>query len=157
MGGSDENPVLSHEGSGVFQDQMLIYLNGNGFVVMTSGGGGAALAEELERSAGTVYGFPDFRPLERAAVDVSAQVLAQYPGTNGFVKVAMDGGRLTAEIPEGTRPQVLYAESDRRFFVLDGPQELEFDPGDGKAKGVEFVTPMGHRHLDRDVDGVDGK
>ena len=41
--GNPKNPVLSHEGSGVFQDDMLIYLHGNGFIVMTSGGNGAHL------------------------------------------------------------------------------------------------------------------
>ena len=91
VGGSSNNPFLSHEGSAVFQDDMLVYLHGNGFVVMTSGGGGGGLADELIRSAGTVYDFPDFRPMERTAVQVSPEILSQYPGTYGFVKVAMDG------------------------------------------------------------------
>lgn len=145
--GSPENPLLSHEGSAVFQDDMLIYLHGNGFIVMTSGGGGAALAEELIRSAGTVYGFPDFRPLERAAIEVSPEILSRYPGTYGFVKVAMERGKLTAEIPEGTRPQALFAESPTHFFVLDGPQELEFEATGRRADSVKFVTPMNHGML----------
>lgn len=149
VGGSPANPILSHEGSGVFQDQMLLYLHGNGFVVMTSGGGGGALAEELLRSAGTVYDFPDFRPLKRTAVEVSPEILSRYPGTYAFVKVAMDGKRLTAEIPEGTRPQPLYAESPVRFFVLDGPQELQFDVEGHTVSKVEFITPMGHHTLKR--------
>jgi CubicO group peptidase (beta-lactamase class C family) len=149
VGGSPGNLVLSHEGSGVFQDQMLLYLHGNGFVVMTSGGGGGALAEELLRSAGTVYDFPDFRPLERTAIEVRSELLSRYPGTYAFVKVKMDGKRLTAEIPEGTRPQTLYAESPTRFFVLDGPQELQFDAEGQKASVVEFITPMGHHALKR--------
>jgi CubicO group peptidase (beta-lactamase class C family) len=149
IGGSPANPLLSHEGSGVFQDDMLIDLNGNGFVVMTSGGGGGGLADELIRSAGQVYDFPDHRPLERIAVDVSPEILSRYPGTYGFVKVAMNGERLTAEIPEGTRPQQLYAESPTRFFVLDGPQELQFDRQDNKPNSVEFITPMGHHALKR--------
>jgi len=149
IGGTPANPVLSHEGSGVFQDDMLIYLNGDGFVVMTSGGGGGGLADELIRSAGTVYGFPDFRPVERTAVEVPREVLSRYPGTYGFVKIAMQGDRLTAEIPEGTRPQQLYAESPTRFFVLDGPQELEFHSQGEKPNSVEFITPMGHHSLKR--------
>ncbi len=149
VGGRADNPVLSHEGSAAFQDHMLIYLHGNGFVVMTSGGGGGALAEELIRSAGTVYGFPDFRPLERSAVEVPPQILSRYSGTYGFVKVAMDGVRLTAEIPAGSPPQKLYAESPTHFFVLDGPQELQFDVESQKVRGVEFITPMTHRHLER--------
>jgi hypothetical protein len=144
VGGNAAAPFLSHEGSGVFQDLILIYLDGNGFVVMTSGGDGGALADELMRSAGSVYGFPDFQPLERAAVEVAPETLARYTGTYGFVKVAMVGGKLTAEIPEGTRPQQLYAESPTHFFVLDGPQELEFDVTGQTVDGVEFITQMNH-------------
>lgn len=153
LGGSRDNPVLSHEGSAAFQDDMLIYLNGNGFVVMTSGGGGATLADELIRSAGTVYDFPDFWPLELTAIEVSSEVLSQYPGTYGFVKVAMQGGKLVAEIPAGSQPQRLFAESPTHFFVLDGPQELQFDAENHTVNGVEFITPMTHRHLQRDGEG----
>jgi CubicO group peptidase (beta-lactamase class C family) len=145
--GSPENSLLSHEGSGVFQDDMLIYLHGNGFIVMTSGGGGGALADELIRSAGIVYGFTDFRPLERTAIEVSPEILSRYPGTYGFVKVAMDGGTLAAEIPEGSQPQTLHAESPTHFFVLDGPQELQFDTNGQKAESVQFITPMNHGML----------
>jgi hypothetical protein len=123
---------------------MLIYLRGNGLVVMTSGGDGAQLKDELIRSAGSVYGFPDFRPLERTAVEVAPDVLSRYPGTYGFVKVALEEGKLTAEIPEGSRPQALFAESPTHYFVLDGPQELEFEITGQKADGVEFITPMNH-------------
>lgn len=153
VGGKPGNPFLSHEGSAAFQDHMLVYLHGNGFVVMTSGGGGGALADELTRSAGTVYDFPDFRPLERTAVEVSPETLSQYPGTYGFVKVAIDNGRLTAEIPAGSRPQLLFAESPTHFFVLDGPQELQFDWEGQKVNGVEFITPITHRHLERSENG----
>lgn len=147
IGGRNGNLFLSHEGSAVFQDDMLIYLHGNGFVVMTSGGDGGELAEELERSAGVVYGFPEFLPVERIAGQVPAAILSKYPGTYGFVKVAMDGDGLTAEIPEGSQPQRLYAESPTHFFVLDGPQELQFDLDGQKVSGVEFITPMTHRAL----------
>jgi CubicO group peptidase (beta-lactamase class C family) len=149
VGGSPDNPVLSHEGSAAFQDDMLIYLHGNGFVVMTSGGGGGTVADELIRGAATVYDFPDFRPLERTAIDVSPNILSQYLGTYGFVKVAMDGGKLTAEIPAGSRPQLLFAESLTHFFVLDGPQELQFDRNGQQVDGLDFIAPMTHRHLER--------
>lgn len=149
LGGQAGNPYVTHEGSALFQDDLLVYLHGNGFVVMTNGGDGGQLADELLRSAGTVYDFPDFRPQERTAIEVSPEVLARYRGTFGFVKVAMDGSKLTAEIPEGSRPQRLYAESPTRFFVLDGPQELQFDTNGQKVGGVEFITPMGHTHLKR--------
>ncbi len=148
VGGDKQNPYVSHEGSALFQDDMFIYLqSGSGFVVMTSGGGGG-LAEELMRSAGNVYGFPDFKPIERAAVPVPPKSLSAFVGTFGFVKVAMDGTDLTAEIPEGSRPQRLYAESPTRFFVLDGPQQLSFKANnEGTVTTVDFITPMNHLKL----------
>lgn len=149
VGGSSDNPVLSHEGSAAFQDDMLIYLNGNGFVVMTSRGGGGGLADELIHSAATVYDFPDFLARERTAIEVSPKILSQYSETYGFVKVAMERNKLTAEIPAGSRPQVLFAESTTHFFVLDGPQKLNFDVEEQRVNGVDFITPMAHRHLER--------
>jgi CubicO group peptidase (beta-lactamase class C family) len=149
VGGSAGNPFLSHDGSAAFQDDMLVYLHGNGFVVMTSGGDGGQLADELIRSAGTVYDFPDFHSLEHTAVEVSTEILSQYPGTYGFVKIALNRDSLTAEIPAGSRPQPLFAESPTHFFVLDGPQELQFVLKGQTVNGVEFITPMTHRHLEK--------
>jgi hypothetical protein len=49
----------------------------------------------------------------------------------------------------GSPKERLAAESPTRFFVLDGPQELQFDIEGQKASGVEFITPMGHHALKR--------
>jgi hypothetical protein len=119
---------------------------------MTSGGEGSALAEEVLRSAGTVYDFPDFKPIEHSVVDVPASLLHDYVGTYAYIKVAQDGDHITAEIPTGSPAVRLYPESPARFFVLDGPQELSFIlDAELKVTGVEFITPMGHHRLDRDV------
>jgi hypothetical protein len=131
---------------------MVEYLRGNGIVVMTSGGGSGALADEVIRSAGTVYDFPDFKPIERSAVDVSASILPDYVGTYAYIKVALDGDHLTAEIPTRSPAARLYPESPTRFFILDGPQELSFIlESQQKVTGVEFITPMGHHRLDKNV------
>jgi CubicO group peptidase (beta-lactamase class C family) len=150
VGGSAENPYIRHEGSGYFQDDMVEYLDSNGVVVMTSGGGGGELADEVIRSAGTVYGFPDFKPIEHSVVDVPVSTLRAYVGTYAYIKVAMEGDHLTAEIPAGRPAARLYPESLTRFFVLDGPQELEFLlDSQHNVTGVEFIVPMGHHRLDR--------
>ncbi len=152
VGGSPENPYIRHEGSAYFQDDMVEYLRGNGIVVMTSGGGGGALADEVIRSAGTVYDFPDFKSIEHSVVDVSASILPDYVGTYGYIKVTLDGDHLSAEIPAGSPAARLYPESPTRFFILDGPQELSFVlDSQQKATEVEFITPMGHHHLDKSV------
>ncbi len=152
VGGSQENPYIRHGGSAYFQDDMVLYLRGNGIVVMTSGGGGEAVTDELLRSAGTVYGFPDFKSIEYAVAQVAASTLPRFVGTFAYIKVALDGDHLTAEIPTGSPPVQLYPESPTRFFVLDGPQELSFllDSHEN-VTGVEFITPLGHHTLDKDT------
>lgn len=151
VGGKPGNLYITHEGSAYFENEMFIYLHGGGFVVMTSGGEGHTLADELLHSAGTVYDFPDFKPLERTAVALPSATLARYVGTYGFVKVTMSQGILVAEIPMGSTPQRLYAESPTHFFVLDGPQELSFHvDAQNHVNSVEFTTPMSHIHLKRD-------
>jgi len=150
IGGSPADPYIRHEGSAYFQDDMVAYLHGSGIVVMTSGGGGGTLAEEILRSAASVYGFPDFRPQERTAVELAAATLPKYVGTYGYVKIALGQGLLTAEIPAGAPPARLYAESPTQFFVLDGPQELSFHmDGQGQITGVDFITPIGRHPLQR--------
>jgi CubicO group peptidase (beta-lactamase class C family) len=153
VSGSPENPYIRHEGSAYFEDDMVEYLHdGNGIVVMTSGGRGAALAEEVIRSAGTVYDFPDFKSIEHSAADVPASILRDYVGTYAYIKVALDGDHLTAEIPAGSPAARLYAESPTRFFILDGPQELSFVlDSQQNVTGMEFITPMGHHRLDKSV------
>lgn len=150
VGGSPDNPYIRHEGSGYFQDDMVEYLDGNGIVVMTSGGGGGELADEVLRSAGTVYDFPDFKSMEHTVVDVPASTLRAYAGTYAYIKVAMEAGHLTAEIPSGSPAARLYPESPTHFFILDGPQELSFLlDSKGNVTGVEFITPMGRHRLDK--------
>jgi hypothetical protein len=127
---------------------MVEYLRGNGIVVMTSGGEGGALVDEVIRSAGTVYDFPDFKSIEHSVVDVPGSVLHKYAGTYDYIKVAQEGDHLTAEIPAGSPAVRLYAESPTRFFILDGPQELSFIlDSQQHVTGMEFITPMGHHSL----------
>jgi CubicO group peptidase (beta-lactamase class C family) len=154
VGGSTGNPYIRHEGSAYFQDDMVEYLHGNGIVVMTSGGGGGELADEVLRSAGTVYDFPDFKPVEHSVVDVPVSTLRAYEGTYAYIKMAMEGDHLTAEIPAGSPAARLYAESPTRFFILDGPQELNFLlDAQQHVTGVEFIVPMGHHRLEKDPAG----
>ncbi len=145
VGGAPGSMYFRHEGSAYFEDDMVAYLHGNGLVVMTSGGDGGSLTGELLRSAAGVYGFPDFRPIEHTLAPLPASVLPRFVGTYGFVKVALAGGLLIAEIPVGTTPARLYPESPTRFFVLDGPQELQFSTdAAGQVTGTECITPITH-------------
>ena len=152
VGGSSPDCFVEHEGSALFQDDMIAYLGGNrdGIVVMTSGGDGGQLMGDVIRSAATVYDLPDFKSVEHTVTSVAPQVLRSYVGTYSFIKVSMQADHLMAEIPIGSHPQRLYPESETRFFVLDGPQELLFDRDpQGNTTKVEFITTIAHRVLAR--------
>lgn len=143
LGGAPGNRFIRHEGSAYFQSDMILYLHGSGIAVMTDSFGGSALADELIRSAAPIYNYPDFRPIERSAIEQDPKRLPRFVGTYGFVKVNLTTNGLTAEIPLGTAPQRLYAASPLHFFVLDGPQELVFSEDNHHGIGkVQFVTPM---------------
>jgi hypothetical protein len=54
------------------------------------------------------------------------------------------------EIPRRTRKQKLYPESENRYFLRDSPTTIVFDLNpEGKANGLEFITTIVHRHLDK--------
>jgi hypothetical protein len=134
---------MEHGGSGVFQDEMVAYLHGDGLVVMTSGSNGAAIADEVLRSASKVYGWPDYKQVQRSAIALAPEDRAKYVGTFGFIKVASSAEGLTGEIPIGSAPQRIYPDAPDHFFILGGPTELIFGQEDkGQMMSLEFVTPM---------------
>ena len=55
-----------------------------------------------------------------------------------------------AQIPQGTKEQKLYPESEIRYFLRDSPTILVFDlNADGKVTGLEFITSVVHWHRDK--------
>jgi len=66
----------------------------------------------------------------------------------------MNGDTLTAEIPEGSKPTLLYAESPTHFFVLDEPQELSFNVDvQQRVTSVDFITPINRLSLKKTGEG----
>jgi CubicO group peptidase (beta-lactamase class C family) len=150
VGGILPKIYFEHGGSGVFQNDMVGYVGGDGVVVLTSGGGGGALVEEIVRSVARVYGWPDFKPEEHTVAHVDPSRYDRLVGKYDFIKVMKDGDDLVAEIPLGTRKQKLIPESDTRFFLRDGPTTIIFDENpDGRVTGLEFVTNIVHWHRDK--------
>jgi hypothetical protein len=111
VGGTPPKIYFEHGGSAVFQDDMVGYTSGDGVVVLTNGGGGGQLADEIVRSVAQVYGWPDFRPVEHTVVSVTPTSFAGLTGSYDFIQVTQDGNHLMAEIPLGTRKQELLPES----------------------------------------------
>jgi CubicO group peptidase (beta-lactamase class C family) len=150
VGGSSSSPYFEHGGSGVFQADMVGYPSGDGIVVLTNGGGGSALSDEIVRSAAHVYSWPDFHPVEHTVISLSPSRYDDLAGTYDFIKVTREGENLMAEIPRGTRKQKLYPESETRYFLRDSPTTIVFDLNpEGKANGLEFITTVVHSHKDK--------
>ena len=150
VGGSSSNPFFEHGGSGVFQADMVGYPSGDGIVVLTNGGGGGALCDEIVRSAAQVYAWPDFHPAEHTVVKVNPSQYDNLVGTYDFIKVTREGDDLVAEIPLGTRKQKLFPESTTQYFLRDVPTTIVFDlDSKGKATGLEFITTVVHWHRDK--------
>ena len=132
IGGADANPYFSHGGAN--EGYRCIFVgyekSGEGAVVMTNGDQGGALGDEIMHSIAAEYGWHDFHPTVRTAIQVDPKILAQYVGTfelqKGFdLVVAVENGQLiTQATGQGKVP--LYAESETMFFPIVIPAEVEF-------------------------------
>jgi len=140
IGGTDSNPHFSHGGANEgFRNIFVAYeKSGDGAVVMTSGDAGGLLGDEVMHSIAVEYGWPDYHPVARAAVQVDPKILAQYVGSfelqKGFdLVVTMENGQLVTQAT-GQDKIPLYAESETKFFPTAIPAEIEFfKDGQGKV------------------------
>lgn len=136
IGGAASNPYFSHGGANAgFQDIFVAYeKGGEGAVVMTNGDAGGLLGDEVMHSIAAEYGWPDYHPIVRAAVQIDPKILAEYVGTfelqPGFnIVVTVENGQLiTQATGQGKVP--LYAESETKFFPTMFPADIEFSKDD---------------------------
>jgi hypothetical protein len=150
VGGTRPDIYFEHGGSAIYQCDMVGYPSGDGVVVLTNGGGGDSLSEQLVRSVAQAYGSPDFRPVEHTVVPVDPSKFSRYVGTYDFIKVTQDGSHLMAEIPLGSKAQELFPESDTQYFLRDDPTSVIFDVNPhGSVTGLEFVTTYVHWHREK--------
>jgi CubicO group peptidase (beta-lactamase class C family) len=150
VGGTRPNIYFEHGGSAAFQCDMVGYLSGDGVVVLTNGGGGGPLSDQIVRSVAQAYGWPDLQPVEHTVVHVDPTKFGRYVGTYDFMKVTKDGNRLMAEIPIGSKAQELFPESDTQYFLRDDPTRVIFDVNpDGSVTGLEFITTYVHWHREK--------
>jgi CubicO group peptidase (beta-lactamase class C family) len=150
VGGTPPHIYFEHGGSAVYQCDMVGYPAGDGVVVLTDGGGGGPLSDEIIRSVAQAYGWPDFQPVEHTVVPVDPSKFGRYVGTYDFIKVTRDGSHLMAEIPLGSKAQELFPESETQYFLRDDPTRVIFDVNpDGSVTGVEFITNYVHWHREK--------
>jgi len=150
VGGTPPHIYFEHGGSAVYQCDMVGYPSGDGVVVLTNGGGGGPLSDQVVRSVAQAYEWPDFQPVEHTVIPVDPSKFRRYVGVYDFIKVTQDGSHLMAEIPIGSKPQELFAESDTQYFLRDAPTRILFDvKPDGSATGLDFVTSYVHWHREK--------
>ncbi|MBA2590042.1 MAG: serine hydrolase [Alphaproteobacteria bacterium] len=138
--GSPDNPRFGHGGDNVgFHGLFFAYeKDGEGAVVMTNGDQGPRLVPEIMRTIAMEYKWPDDRVLLRKAVKIDPAILPRYAGTYAWMpkfdmKITLENGRLllqTVDSEPVARPahfpqSPLYAEADKKFFLLDSPAEIE--------------------------------
>jgi CubicO group peptidase (beta-lactamase class C family) len=131
-GGSAADPYFTHGGVNEgFESLFVGYEHeGEGAVVMTNAQGGSQIAEQIMSSIAVAYGWPDLKPVERTEVKVAPTVLAKYVGTYDVAPIGnfvftLEGDQLMGQ-PPGQQKGPVFPESQTKFFLKNGPAEMEF-------------------------------
>lgn len=132
LAGSGDQLRFGHGGSnGGFRCVLESYVgSGQGIAIMTNSDGGDPLVAEIERAAAKEYGWPHFRPQEKAVSKIDAKALLQYAGVyqitvadviNIKVIVTAKNRRLYLQAaPFGAEDVEMYPESQTNFFSTLG-------------------------------------
>ena len=132
LSASDQPLRFAHGGSNEgFKCDLEAYIgSGQGIAVMTNADGGSALIGEIERAVAQEYGWPDFKPQEKAAVRIDPSTLSTYAASyllaipdaaEPKVHLTVRDGRLFLQAdPLGPEPVELFAESETQFFAAQG-------------------------------------
>ncbi len=135
---SEDAERFRHEGSNQgFRSLFTAYIEGDdGVFVMTNSDSGSELAREIAITVADAYGWSGPRAVERAPVDLAAEVRERYVGTYVVSElgvefdVELEQRGLALSWP-GNR-LVLWALTDSTFFDVDEGQEVRFlRDGDG--------------------------
>jgi CubicO group peptidase (beta-lactamase class C family) len=131
-GGADEG----------FQALLSATVDGRGLVVLTNSDNGSALAGEIARAVGAVYGWGP-TPRERPAITLPGHQLGTFAGEYdggriGRVKISVEGDHLLVAV-DGPGIVPLYPETADTFFSLTGSiPDLKF-ARDAGGKVISFT------------------
>lgn len=150
LGGEGKTATFAHGGSNEgFRCMMFAYAEtGQGAVVMTNGDQGSPLANEILRSIAREYGWPDYKPTERAIAKVNPEVFKAYVGeysVNGTVKISTENGKLYLQ-PPGQPKAELFASSETEYFLATDNIRIVFLK-DEKGAVNELTAHFGNRSL----------
>jgi peroxiredoxin len=143
IGGGAGHRYFSHGGSNEgYQCLLTAYEDGDGAVIMTNGDAGGALAQQIIRTIAAEYGWPDFRPAERAVAAVDPKsfdslvgVYRLSPGT--ICAITREGDRLFTQIT-GQPSFRLFPMSEREFFLTVVDARVTFPP-DVEGRAPELI------------------
>lgn len=129
-----------------FRSQLYGYTRtGQGVVVMTNSGSGAALIDEILCSIAAEYGWPEFQVIEKARLPGDAatnrQVAADYLLLNRPAHVIAEGEHLFFQSDLfGAKRMELFPESEMAFFATAQDMTLHFErSADGAVVGFKLV------------------
>ena len=148
VGGDEKRTNFAHAGQNEgFTCILFGYVEaGQGAVIMTNGDGGSGLFNEILRAVAREYGWPDYRPLEKAVVASNPVPYGSYVGEyeiSGIrATISTDGQRLFVIAPPvWPRRLTLYPESGDRFFPLEQDVDLRFvKDAQGHVTAMEAVA-----------------
>ncbi len=142
--GSGDKLAFRHDGSTPgYKSVLFAYANrGQGVVILTNGDRGGELADELLYSIAVAYDWPDFRPTERAVIQVNPEILKQYVGKyemapGAYATISMEGGKLYGQVRGRDRTE-LFPETENTFFMIEGPTVLFENDNSGAIKDLVF-------------------
>jgi CubicO group peptidase (beta-lactamase class C family) len=119
-----------------YQCEMQAYVeSGQGAVVMTCADQGWRLGREVLGAIAKEYGWPDYtyepeiRKIAQVGPDAMASLVGQYrlaseAHSKHVIRITQEAGRLYIEISDHLHKVELYAESETKFFTIEGAMSL---------------------------------
>ncbi|MBM3304532.1 MAG: serine hydrolase [Candidatus Aminicenantes bacterium] len=114
---------------------------GQGAVIMTNSANGLLLADEVLRALAEVYGWPDFKPVEKTLYRLDPSIYAGYVGryevTPEYALEVTHEDYYLVIRPTGQAPTRFYVESQTFFFSVDPYIRIQFHTGEkGDVTGL---------------------
>jgi CubicO group peptidase (beta-lactamase class C family) len=144
VGGSTARKYFTHNGGNEgYRCLLVMYEDGEGAAIMTSGDNGGGLMYEVVRTLAREYGWPDFGPGERTLAAVKPEALDRLIGVyelndQNMYLVRREQGRLVGNVL-GNSPVELFPSSDHELFARDANVVVDFT---ADASGV--ITAVKH-------------
>ncbi|MDF0546468.1 serine hydrolase [Sphingobium sp. H39-3-25] len=146
---SGEGKALSffHDGSNAGYKATLVGHpeTGDGAVILTNGDQGYQLGQEILRGIAIAYGWSDYRPIVRKAVNLPFAAQRSFAGTFeikglGTFEVREAGNNMLVELRKGQAFKLI-PSSERSFFITEQNIVLTFegpDHGAAESDGQRF-------------------